>query len=533
MEKIKTFLKTKKGIFCLIAAAVILLAACSFGGYEIWHYQQVRFHDLTVELGTENIKLSQFMTEYARARNVSFISDPSEVDLNTVGETELVLAHGNSEETVVLTVVDTTAPQVQVKESVTVLSDYVPHVSDFITEVFDYSDTTVAFEEEVIIPSNYKDVTVKIAVTDASGNKTVVESTLSFVWLEDAIDLEYGDVLTKEDVLITPEKDEEAVSQSAIDEINASAVGQYTIKSKRGGKVLTCTVNVQDTVGPELVLREVKLYVGKTTKEEAFVVSCEDISGVKELRLVTEIDFSINGKQTVIFEAEDIYGNITTKETALYISNDFVAPVFYGLTTMNPEKYTEPDYMAGVTATDRVDGNIEFTYDASSVDTSVAGTYYVTYTAKDASGNVATSKRKVVVPHDQSDTDALVKRIADSLPDDPELIRDYVRNNVYYSHAWGGDDPVWYGFVSRNGNCYVHALCLIEILEEKGYECELIWVTSKTHYWVIVNIDGTWWHIDATPGRRHSRYSLMTDDMRLATLSGRVWDTSLWPSCGE
>ena len=533
MEKIKAFLKTKKGIICLIAAAVILLAACGFGGYEIWHSQQVKFHDLTVELGTENIKLAQFMTEYARARNVSFVSDPSVVDLNTVGQTELVLAHGNSEETVILTVEDTTAPQAQFAESVTVHSDYIPHVSDFVTEVFDYSDTTVTFEEEVIIPSNYSDITVKIAVTDACGNKTVGESTLCFEWLREEVTLEYGDTLTKEDLLFMPEKDEGAVAQSAIDEINTSDVGQYIIKSKRGGKVLTCTVNVQDTVGPDLVLREVKLYVGRTTKEDAFIVSCEDLSGVKELRLVTEIDFTLNGKQTVIFEAEDIYGNITTKETALYISNDHTAPVFYGLTTMYPEKYTQPDYTEGVTASDRVDGEIEFTYDASSVDTSVAGTYYVTYTAKDASGNVVTSKRKVVVPHDQADTDAMVMRIAESLPDDPEIIRDYVRNNIYYSHAWGGDDPVWYGFVSRNGNCYVHALCLIELLEEKGYECELIWVTSKTHYWVIVNIDGTWWHIDATPGRRHSRYSLMTDEMRLETLSGRVWDTSLWPACGE
>ena len=157
METKISFLKTKKGIICLVAAIVVFIAACCFGGYEIWHYRQVKFHDLTVELGTDSIKLSQFMTEYARAGRVSFVTDPSVVDLTKAGETELVLAHGKKQETVVLTVEDTTPPTVQFVEYMTVKSDYVPHVSDFVTEVFDYSDTVVTFEEEPVIPSNYKE----------------------------------------------------------------------------------------------------------------------------------------------------------------------------------------------------------------------------------------------------------------------------------------------------------------------------------------------------------------------------------------
>lgn len=71
------------------------------------------------------------------------------------------------------------------------------------------------------------------------------------------------------------------------------------------------------------------------------------------------------------------------------------------------------------------------------------------------------------------------------------------------------------------------------MLDYFGYENELIWVTSKTHYWLIVNIDGTWYHIDATPGTVHTRYSLMDNKQRLATLGGRRWDTSLWPQMNE
>ena len=527
----QTKIKSKKAILCIVAAIVVFIAACCFGGYEIWHGRQVKFHDLTVELGTDSIKLSQFMTEYARPRRVSFGSDPSVVDLNTVGETELTLAHGKKQETVTLTVVDTTAPAVEFVREVTVYADYVPHVSDFVASVFDYSDTVVTFETDPVMPDDYSDITVSVAVTDACGNKTVGESTLHFTWIYENVNLEYGDELTKEDLLINPEKDAELISQSELDEINASPVGEYTVESTSGGKTLSCTVNIQDTKGPDLVLSEVQLYVGGTAEEDRFIVSCEDASGVAEIRLVTEIDFDLHGKQSVTIEAEDIYGHVTVKVTALYISNDHNPPFFTGLYTMNPEKYTEPDYVTGVTAFDYVDGDIEFTYDASNVDTAVAGTYYVTYTATDVSGNTVTSKRKVVVPHDKADTDALVAKIAETLPDDPEAIRQYVKN-ISYDTYWGGEDPVWYGLTDRRGNCYVHAVCLSALLEAKGYETDIIWMTTEAHYWVIVNIDGTWWHIDATPGN-YSNLSLMSDQERLDTLRGGVWDTSLWPACGE
>ena len=90
---------------------------------------------------------------------------------------------------------------------------------------------------------------------------------------------------------------------------------------------------------------------------------------------------------------------------------------------------------------------------------------------------------------------------------------------------------MWYGFTNKVGNCYVHALCLQRLLSAKGYSTKLIWVTNKSHYWLLINLGGTWWHIDATPTPAHSRYSLMNDEMRLATLNGRKWDFESWPAC--
>lgn len=532
LGKAKQFLKTKKGMVCAIAAVVVILAAAAYGGYEIWHYDQPKFQDVTVELGVDSVKMSQFMTEYARARKVSFVSDVSAVDLNNVGVTEIVLAHGKKQETVKLTVQDTTAPAAKIAGSMTVAADYVFDTADFVTGVEDFSETTVSFVDEPVIPEDYSDITVGIKVTDAEGNETSGQCTVSFVWMKDSFDLEYGKELSEKDILILPEKDKFSILASDLKKINEANVGEYTVTSKIGGKTLTCAVSVKDTTGPELILNEVQLYVGEETSLEEFIRSCEDISGETKISLVSEIDYDIKGKQTISVKAVDIYGNETVEETFLWISDDHDPPYFYGLSTLYPEKYTTPDYNYGVTAYDDNDGEIEFTYDASNVNTSVAGTYYVTYTAKDTSGNVYSEKRRVEVPHDQADTDAMVKEIAATLSSDVTEIVEYIRNSIYYSYSWGGDDPVWYGFTNRSGNCYVHALCLQEILEEKGYTTQLIWAVDQSHYWNIIYLDGKWWHIDSTPGTLHSMYSFMTDQMRLDTLSGRTWDTTQWPACG-
>ena len=278
-----------------------------------------------------------------------------------------------------------------------------------------------------------------------------------------------------------------------------------------------------------------QVYFGSTEKyaeAERMVKMLEDISGVAEVRLMTELEFTNQGKHAVTIEAEDIHGNVTTGEALLWVATDFQAPRITGAEEpISIEKHGALNLMEGVTARDNKDGVCKVNCDTGALDPDVAGTYFVTYTAVDSSGNQAVVKRKITVEHDMEDTKALVREIADSLSDDPEEIRDYVRSSIRYNHDWGGDDPTWYGFTTRTGNCYVHANCLKDIFDLKGIENQMIWVENKSHYWLIVKINGVWKHIDPTPGPTHSTYSLMNDAERLSTLTGRKWDTSLWPAC--
>ena len=528
----KGFFKSKKFIACIVILFLLLLELGGLTMHRMWLDRQDKFHDLTVELGTESISLSDFMTEYADSKKVGFVSDPGLIDLNQVGSVELTLRHGKQEQTVTFTVVDTTAPTAEfiLRKDVTI--DYVPVVSDFITNVHDEDTVEVFFLTEPSLPKNYADQTVTVVAEDASGNRTSEECMISYTWMKQEVALELGQMLTAEDILLDPIRDASLISQAEIDSINASGVGSFEISSTLGEKTLLCTVTVTDTVGPELQVQNVQVKLGNSVELEDFVVSCEDLAGVAEIRYATQPDTKTESKQTIIIEAVDVNGNVTAKDAVLWVATDFNPPVISGANkSMSVEKHSTPDFLEGVKATDKKSGDCAVTVDTSKLDLTKAGTYYITYSAVDASGNEATVKRKVVVEPDEEDTLALVQSIADTLSDDPEDLRDYVRNKIGYSSNWGGDDPVWYGFTKKLGNCYVHATCLKALFDAKGIESQLIWVTNKSHYWLVVKIGDTWRHIDPTPGVRHTRYSLMTDELRLKTLSGRVWEFDKWPKC--
>ena len=381
----------------------------------------------------------------------------------------------------------------------------------------------------VVVPLNYEEQSFTVVVEDAYGNAVSQVCSLAIVWLKSEYTLELGEVLNKKDLLYNPERDGYMLKQEDIDAVNNSGIGEYTVASLLEGNV--CRVKVADTTPPELIITDISIYQGEEVTVDSFVESCFDASGDVQLRLTTQPDVETLGIQTMTIEASDVNGNTTTATATLAVVKDKTPPDIKGLSVLNVKKRSNPDYLAGVSAVDKVDGACEVSYDSRGVDLTTAGTYYVTYTSQDKDGNTAKVKRTVVVEHDQEDTDALVDSIAAGLSSDPEEIRDYVRETIKYSHNSGGEDPTWYGFTNKSGDCLVHAWCLQSLLTKKGYETQMIWVTDRSHYWLIINLDGVWRHIDATPSERHNKISLMTDEQRYAHLQGRDWDRSAWPKC--
>ena len=530
----------KKKTVAIIVLAAILLAGVA--GYGIWQYMLPRFHDVSVELGASNVPIDHFMTIFGKRDRAALVTDLATVDWTKPGSTPIVLRHGIKEETVNLTVRDTIAPKVTFVESLTKDLSYKIKPEDFVEKAEDLSDITIAFEEP-ITDTDYEDRKLTVAVTDASGNSTKKECMLFISWIHREVTLELGQELTKAHILMNYNKDKDLLDQTQLDAVNAAGVGKYEVSSTVNGVTRVCEVTVVDTIGPEVTVKPVTVYQGEEVRVEDLVEKAEDLSGEVELRLNKPVDTGKAGEQTVVVEAVDPHGNVTQTEAKVEVLADTEGPVIKFNGDLTVDKNQQPDYLKGVSANDSRDGVCEVTFDSSAVDLTKAGTYKVVYKAKDSAGNVVQKKRNVVVNPDRNDTAALVAEIAATLSDDVQEIRNYVRE-IEYTHNWGGEDPAWFGFTKGHGNCYVHALCLQELLEYKGYETQLIWVKGSKpgseeaangwspHYWLIVKLDGQWKHLDATPGPTHTKYDEpMNDTQRLDCLKGRTWDFDKWPAC--
>lgn len=530
-------------VWAIAMAVVLILAGIGTVTYGLWVEAQPKFQNITVELGMESLTVEQLMTRYARPERASFVTDPASVNLNQAGVYSLTLSYGGRKMAVTVTVTDTTLPTAQF-QNLAVDIGRIPAPEEFVTDAYDLSGVVCSFGTELSQPADYSDTPMTVVVTDANGNSVSGECIVTWIWMRQEVTLELGQTLTRADILLNSEKDKALLPQAALDAINSSSVGTYTLSCTSGGNTYSCTVTIQDTTGPALELQPVEIMENGTVAPEDFVVSVSDLSGDVDLKFVTEPEVNRPGIQTVSVSAVDAYGNVTTQETRLVVLGDSVAPSISGLGTIRVTVGTTPDYTYGVSAEDDRDGTVDFIYDTSGVDISKAGTYYAVYTATDNSGNVVTCKRKVIVEAVPVSTDELVASIARKLSNDPEKIRDYVRRTIRYTPSWGGEDPIQFGFTKKHGNCYVHALCLQALLEYKGYETQLIWVTApevavESHYWILIKLDGRWWHIDATPGPTHSKYSLMNDGQRYETLLREIngemvqrdWDRTKWPAC--
>ncbi len=396
--------KTNKTRKILLAVGIILILAAlgAFGAYEYHYYTLQKFHDATIELGDEFPDISEFLTENAKPEKVSFVTDTASVDISRVGDVEVALKQWIKEETVTLSVVDTTAPVVVFVDETTKNIDYELNAEDFVISVDDLSETTVSFADEPDDTESYEDKELTVIVTDSSGNSVSHECKLTYQWIFDEVTIELGEELEAKDVLIDQLVGKNLISQDDIDEINEDGVGEYELVSEAGGKTSVCHVTVEDTTPPELELTEVAIYEVDTASMDDFVVSAWDASGDVSLRFRSALGFGKIGEYTVVIEAEDSCGNVTTKETTLTVKEDDVAPEISGLSDLSvTERSSEkPDLSAGVSSKDYVDGKCSFSYNDKDVDYDTPGTYYVTYTSSDKTGNKTTEKRKITVLED-------------------------------------------------------------------------------------------------------------------------------------
>lgn len=356
---------------------------------------------------------------------------------------------------------------------------------------------------------------VTVRMTDEGGNTTDVESDLVISRIEPI-------ALEASSEPITPETLSADETVALAETFVPDTVGIYTVPVTVDGAEDFVLVTVVDTTAPTVEPRpDAALYTLHPVSPDA-AFSAQDYSPV-QMTWITEPDWDEPGEQTVFVRAEDASGNAVEMQGTVVLSEDTEPPELYGVVDRTAYVGEPIAYLAEVYAEDAVDGRTKVTVD-SKVETEKAGTYEVTFTTVDVTGNTAsaTCKYKLVAATvSEEDVRALAQDVLKEITTDDmvtaEKLRavfDYTRGHVHY--VGDSDKKDWRkeavrGFKTGRGDCFTFYSVSRALLDELGIEyMSVTRLGGRTrHYWTIVNIGTGWYHFDTTLAPRHKHKCFM------------------------
>ncbi|MBQ4283229.1 MAG: transglutaminase domain-containing protein [Lachnospira sp.] len=381
-----------------------------------------------------------------------------------------------------------------------------------------------------------------------------------------------------------------------IESIDTSVIGQHSCKVKIMGIFsATVEVSVVDTVAPKVAVKDVETGYNNTCEPDAFVLNCDDATEVV-YSYVKVPDFTQVGVQNIIINALDAAGNsvnVATKLTVKPVSDTITIEVGQGMPAASEfvsSKNSTAEYVVTPNATQlsmigrcnvkiRVDG---VTYDAailvvdttppvintsrievilnsnvsykkeidvkdnfdvaaaitldidnSKVNLNSVGSYILTCTATDSSGNRAKKDINVdvidsrTVAHTQAEIDKYADQVLAKIikpgmtaKEKAQAIYTYTRSNISYKVKREKGDwlqGAYDGLVSKNGDCFTFCATAKALLTRAGIKNSVIQkeVTANTsqtnHYWNIIDIGGGWYHFDTTPRMDGTQFFMWTD----------------------
>ncbi len=231
--------KTKKRRIWRVLLLILLVLLAAGGWFAVSFWDEILpaeiAQSVTVEAGSELPPAEDFLLTDADLE-IYYLSCPTEEDLTVPGRYAVAIHCGWRDYTAAILVEDTTAPT-GVTQNLTVYQYEMPEAADFILEMDDISDITVAYAAEP--DENDPDPqTVTILLTDESGNTAELTATLIVIiddeapvisGVEDIIVYTGDTVAYRSGVTVTDNLDADitfTVDSSAVD---LSTAGEYQV----------------------------------------------------------------------------------------------------------------------------------------------------------------------------------------------------------------------------------------------------------------------------------------------------------------
>lgn len=376
--------------------------------------------------------------------------------------------------------------------------------------------------------------------------------------LKKEVVIEAGSSIKIEDFFSNCPVDAKFVTDVSDIDTDVPAVYQLTISYE---KAFTedVTLKIEDHTGPDGKAVSQRVYTTwKMPEAEECVDGLYDLSGIAIVKYEEDTPkFEKSGEFSVPVIVTDMYGNDTVIKVPFTVIDDREAPVIEGVHDIEIEgDASEIDLLEGIFAYDDYDPEPTVKVNDFSVNYKKSGEYELTYSAFDEAGNVSnvSATIKIVLPESEkdknkdADKDAssdssgssgysgsssgsssdsayeAAENVMNSLWRDSDVetaraIFKWVHSNISYqtvSDYLSYEEAAYRGFTRRSGDCYVYFACAKMLLDCAGIPnmmVERFPVYSNGHYWNLVQLDGEWYHCDATVFRDHpAMYFMCTDD---------------------
>ncbi len=285
-----------------LTAAFVLLCAT---------YGAVR-PTLTIELGETSPEARAFARTDADEMTYALAPDAT---YRAAGDYRLSVHTGSRAVPVFLRVRDTEAPTAQGVE--TTVSIYeAPTPDKLIKNLRDQSVVRVSFETAPDY-GTVGDYEAVVALSDASGNRTLVPVTVHVRVAKDAVTLEAGDPAPDAEALLIGTYEDVRIDPITVEMMGTPGV--YPIRVVADGVEAITELHVEDTVAPTGSGTTHIALPGETVKPEQLVKDVSDNTAVRATFL-KEPDPDCRTAQTVRVLLTDLGGNETEVESTLLVS---------------------------------------------------------------------------------------------------------------------------------------------------------------------------------------------------------------------
>ena len=339
------------------------------------------------------------------------------------------------------------------------------------------------------------------------------------------VTIPYGAFLRLVDAATITDDQDESPSLEIVSVINMDEKAEQNTATSKEDATLSTTGNTASTSTTTVEVAEANPGENSGINESS-TGSTETAGAAVTSETTAESEpgylFSMPGKYSVLLKGTDKSGNESTK-TIIVTVIDKTAPVFEGLREnyeITDKDKIAPDYLEGAKAIDEIDGDVTASVrvDDSNVQYGKAGSYSITYTATDESGNKAAAAIPVTIndttaPYFTVLTSALNLFVTDEKPNYASLVTaiDAVDGDVKDSltvddssvkYKYPGEYTANFRVQDKSGNV---AEKIVPISISAGWKTQ----EGKTFYYSPddghlnqnwSNINGKWYYFDPDDG---------------------------------